>query len=386
MKKLCFVTTVPGTLRAFVLPLAKYMHSLHSDWEISFICTVDEKFAAELPDYIRYIPVPMSRGIDFKGILTVLRLFKIFKKEKFDIVQYSTPNASCYASIASFFARVPVRLYAQWGIRYVGLSGMSRKIFKLIEKMVCMLSTDVRAVSRMNKAFAVNEGLYREQKAKIIGNGGTIGADMSVFDINKKDEWNKSVREKYGISEDDFVFGFAGRISADKGCSELLKAFKNVSENHGNVKLLMIGSVDENNGLDAEIMEFANTCDSVVMTGRIENVNMREYYSAMDVLVHPTYREGFGMVIQEAGALAVPVITTKIPGASEVMEDGVSCILAQPKDEKELENAMLKLLSDKELTKRIGEAAYNRTKELYDRPVMLKNQYESYVSILNGDV
>ena len=100
---------------------------------------------------------------------------------------------------------------------------------------------------------------------------------------------------------------------------------------------------------------------------------MKKYYSAMDVLVHPTYREGFGMVIQEAGALAVPVITTKIPGASEVMVDDVSCVLVEPKDISDLQSAMSELLCSTDKTKKLGNGAYERTKNLYDRPIMLEN-------------
>ena len=102
----------------------------------------------------------------------------------------------------------------------------------------------------------------------------------------------------------------------------------------------------------------------------------------MDILVHPTYREGFGMVIQEAGALAVPVITTKIPGASEVMVDGESCVLVEVKNTAELQSVMTDLLSNKERAKFLGDGAYNRTKALYDRPIMLENQRKEYERLL----
>ena len=110
---------------------------------------------------------------------------------------------------------------------------------------------------------------------------------------------------------------------------------------------------------------------------------MNEYYSAMDVLVHPTYREGFGMVLQEAGALGLAMITTKIPGASEVMEEGISCLLVEPKNVSELESAMKKLITDREYSKIIGQAAYERTKQYYDRPIMLENQKADYEKLLS---
>lgn len=90
------------------------------------------------------------------------------------------------------------------------------------------------------------------------------------------------------------------------------------------------------------------------------------------------------MVLQEAGALAVPAITTKIPGASEVMEDGVSCTLVAPKSVSELESAMRMLISHQEIGIEIGRAAYKRTKQYYDRSIMLENQMLDYRTILEA--
>lgn len=381
MKKICFVTTISLTLKSFVVETAKYLHN-ECGYDVTLICDNDEQFAASLPEYIHYIPVHMSRGIDFSGFSSVINFIKVFKKEKFDMVQYSTPNAACYASIASFLARVPIRLYAQWGIRYIGFESTSRKIFKFIEKIVCKLSTHIRAVSPLNMQFAIDEGLYKKEKAKVIGNGGTIGVDMSAYDISQKSLWKKEVREKYNINENDFVFGFAGRISVEKGCTELLTAFKNLAETNKNAKLLVVGPVEDDCGVSQEIIDWANASDNVVLTGKIDNADMKKYYSAMDILVHPTYREGFGMVIQESGALAVPVITTKIIGASEVMVDGESCVLVEPKNAKDLQNAMADLLSNVQKANQLGKNAYERVKNLYDRPIMLEHQKNGYIELL----
>lgn len=381
MKKVCLITTISFTMKAFVVEMAKYLHN-ECGYDVTLICNNDEEFAASLPDYLHYIPVHMSRGIDYSGFSSVLKFYKVFRKEKFDLIQYSTPNAACYASIASFFARVPIRLYAQWGIRYIGLSGVPRRIFRCVEKLVCTLSTHIRSVSPLNMQFAVDEGLYKKNKAKVVGNGGTIGVDMSSYDISQKENWKKEIREKYHINEDDFVFGFAGRIAADKGCAELLTAFKNIAEKDENTKLLVVGPLENDGTIDKSIIDWANNSEKVVFTGRIETADMKKYYSAMDILVHPTYREGFGMVIQEAGALAVPVITTKIPGASEVMENGVSCVLVEPKNAGDLQSAMADLLNDMEKVQALGKGAYERTKNLYDRPIMLENQKNDYTELL----
>lgn len=371
-------------MKTFVVETAKYLHE-SCGYDITLICNEDEKFEKSLPEYLHFIPVHMARGIDLSALKSIKQFMQIFKEQKFDMVQYSTPNAACYASIAAKRAKVPVRLYCQWGIRYVGMSGISRKIFRAIEKMVCRNSTDIRAVSSMNKAFAISEGLYPEEKAIVVGKGGTIGVDMKRYDISKKAGHRSTIRKQYGISNKAFVYGFAGRVSADKGCTELLKAFRKITESEPDAKLLIVGPMEANCGVPTEILEWARKADQVVMTGMVDGSKMNEYYSAMDVLVHPTYREGFGMVLQEAGALGIAMITTKIPGASEVMEEGISCLLVEPKDVSELESAMKKLITNREYSKKIGLAAYERTKQYYDRQIMLENQKADYEELIEGN-
>lgn len=384
-KKICIITTVSVTLKSFVIETAKYLYQT-GKYDVTLICSDDADFEKSLPDYLHFIPIKMSRGINLSGFSSILKFYNTFKKQKFDLVQYSTPNASCYASIAAFFARVPIRLYAQWGIRYVGLSGLSRKIFKLIEKAVCKLSTNVRAVSPKNMQFAIEEKLYSAKKAKVVGNGGTIGVDLDAFNIDQREAYKKEIRNSLGLSDKDFVYGFVGRISVDKGCGELLKAFKQLNKEYPSSKLLIVGPIENDCGIDKALIEWAEKSPAVIFTGRVDNKDMNKYYSAFDVLVHPTYREGFGMVLQEAGALGVAIITTNIPGASEVMVDGKSCLLAEPKNKEDLLNKMELLITDREKTSSLGMAGYVRTKQLYDRKIMLENQKNDYELLLDGDL
>lgn len=383
MKKICIVTTIAATLKSFVVETAKYLYQ-EKGYDITLICDNDEDFAKSLPEYLHYIPVSMSRGVNLSGFRAIKKFKQIFKKEQFDLVQYATPNASFYASIAAKKANVPIRVYCQWGIRYVGFTGIKRKIFKLLEKNVCKASTNVFAVSPLNREFAIEEKLYNAEKARVIGNGGTIGVDLQTYAIDRKEAWRKTIREKYDIADEAFVFGFVGRISKDKGCGELLTAFRELSREKQNAKLLIVGPTEEDCGVDARLLEWTKSSEQVIFTGRVKNENMREYYAALDVLVHPTYREGFGMVIQEAGALAVPVITTKIPGASEVMVEQESCLLVEPKNSESLQEAMRISCVHPEEMQTIGQNAYRRTVNLYERQIMLKNQKEAYESLLEG--
>lgn len=381
MKKICFITTVSLTMRVFVVETAKYLHE-QLGWDVSLICSPDEEFAATLPEYLHYIPVKMNRGMDLTALKSIRDFVRVFRREQFDMVQYSTPNAACYASIAAKIAKVPVRLYAQWGIRYTGLSGISRKVFKTIEKMVCKKSTIVKAQSPMNRQFAIDEGLCEPEKISVVGYGGTIGVDLTDLDVANKQLWRAEIRSRYGIKQDDFVFGFAGRITVDKGCRELLGAFREMVEEGKDGKLMIVGPVDDDCGVDKKLIAWANESDRVILTGSVPGEEMKKHYSAMDVLVHPTYREGFGMVLQEAGALALPIITTKIPGASEVFADGESVRLVEARNKAQLKAAMLELIDNRQWAEQLGQQAYVRTKERYARPIMLENQRQDYLDIL----
>lgn len=383
LKKICFVTTISGTLKSFVIPTAKMLHE-KLGVDITFICDYDDSFNCILPDYIKYIPISMKRGIDIKGIYSIWRLYRIFKENKFDIVQYSTPNAAMYASMAARMAGVPIRLYGQWGIRYVGFKGIRRKLFKVIEKFTCLNSTHVRSVSQLNRQFGINEGLYGKSKVKVVGNGGTIGVDLSLYDINNKNNWRREIRGLYGIADNDFVFCFCGRISSDKGSCELLQAFRNLLQTNQNIHLMLIGGEEMNHGIGLDLLEWTHNCKNVHLCGRIDGKEITHYYSAVDTLVHPSYREGFGMVIQEAGAMGVPVITTRIPGAGEVMVDEESCLLVKPRDVEQLEAAMHRLVQQPDLTHTLGRNAYERTKKLYDRETMLKFQCDDYTNLLQS--
>jgi len=379
LKKICFITTSSVTLKTFVMATAEYLYR-NGKYDITFVCNEDEKFRKFLPGYIHYKPIKMRRGMSLSGIRAIFSMVHFFKKEGFDFVQYATPNASLYASIASKIAKIPIRQYGQWGIRYVGFRGIKRAVVKGLEKVVCRKSTHIYAASEKNKQFSVREGLYTSEHAKVLGTGGTIGVSLDEFQIEKKEEWGKEIREKYNF-KDRFVFGFVGRISRDKGSFELLSAFRKMVEKNGALRLFMVGSEETGAAFDRGILNWAKKSDRVIFAGPVDTADRAKYYAAIDVYLHPSHREGFGMAIQEAGAMGCAVVTTDIPGASEVLENGRSCLLVQPGEVSELEEKMHTLLNDESLCKKMGELARLRVEEHFERGRMLKLQFDEYERI-----
>jgi glycosyltransferase involved in cell wall biosynthesis len=338
MYKVCFVTTISLTLKTFVLEFAKAMHET-GDFEIHFVCDHDVDFAEKLPEYIHYNPIPMKRGISPDGLKAIWKMYQYFKKEKFDLIQYSTPNASCYAAIAARMAGIPCRLYCQWGIAYVGFRGLKRWIFKQVEKMVCRCSTKIEPDSYGNLRFSHKEKLYGAEKSCVIWNGSASGVNLCKFDITQKTCWRKDIRDQYGIPEKAVVYTFIGRITRDKGINELFEASKRLMASQPDAYLLLVGPLEKSRSVDAALYQWSQEEKRVIYIGYTNRVE--QYLAASDVYVLPSYREGFGSAIIEAEAMGVSVIASDIPGPADAMVHEKTGVLTSKADAQKLYEQML---------------------------------------------
>lgn len=319
-KKICFVTTLSGAIKSFLLDLSHYLVE-KENYDVTFICSEDPSLYEYTNDNIHYIPVKMKRGIAFDGISAIYKLYKIFRREKFDIVQYSTRNGGTYASIAAWMARIKTRLYCQWGMMFVALKGFKRALLKWDEKMIVKLSTDIESESFSMYNLAIKHGIYKPEDAMVVWNGSACGVKLEKYVLEDKAVWRKEVREEYGISENALVFGYCGRITRDKGLNELFAAFKKVIENLSVDKeayLMIIGRNDHAETIDQDLFSWAKSSPYVKFTGFTNNVP--KYYSALDVFTSLSYREGFGLVVIEAAAMGVPGIVTDVIGQVDTIE------------------------------------------------------------------
>lgn len=364
MKRICFVTTIYMTYKAFLKNLSIYLHDT-GEYDISLICADEQEAYEDVPDFVHYFPVKMERGVSLSMFESIKQIQVVLEKEKFDIVQYSTPNAAFYTSIAAKKAKAPVRLYCQWGIRYMGFEGWKRVLFKKLEKITCDNSTFIEVESDNIREFSLKEKLYTADRSCVIWNGSASGVDLSKFDISKKEQWNNEIRTKYGISENDIVFSFAARLTADKGINELLEAFTNLVEKYDNIKLLVMGGMDDSGSINNELVKIAKNSGKVIFTGSVPNVE--RYYAASDVFVAPSYREGFGLVVIEAESMALPAIVSNVPGQIDAIvpnETGLDCVV---KSASSLQEKMEKLILDTELRKRLGANAQKFVEDNFEQ-------------------
>ena len=364
MNKICYILTVPVTVRAFFIPQLKYLSE--NGFDVSVICSSDDSLQSELGEKIHFIPVDMPRGLSiFKSISVIRKLIKIFKQESFNFIQYSTPNAALYGAIAAKICRVKIRNYHLMGFRYLGAKGILKTILKLLEKITCRLSSSIECVSKSNLELGVAEGIFAKNKATVVWNGSTGGIDLDRFSIENRTEWRNEIRNKLGYSKNDFIYGFVGRVTKDKGIDELLEAFLNSAHN---AKLLMVGEFENEQELNHDLLSNAKSNNQIKFVGAVNDVE--KYFAAIDMLVLPSYREGFGNVVIESAAMGTPAIVSDIPGPRDAVIPNKTAILVPPNNTMALENIFSTV--SKETIISLGKEAADFSKNNFDQNILNK--------------
>lgn len=379
-KKICIITTISSSIKSFFLEQIEYLSQ--NGYEVTVICDDDSELKSILGSDAKYIPVKMKRGLDFLGSIKAIKeMIKIFKKNKFDIIQYSTPNASLYASIASKVSGAKIRLYHNMGFRYAASVGIKRKMLKLLEKITCLLSTEVQPVSFSNLEFGIKEKLFTKNKARVIWNGSTGGVDLSKFNINKKVEWKNEICSRHNIDQNKFIFGFVGRITRDKGINEILEAYRNLISNDKDMILVLVGTEEDISSLNKELYSWAKSREDILFVGSSNEVY--KYFSIFDVLMLPSYREGFGNVVIEAQAMGVPVIVSDIPGPTDAMIKDETGLIVIKQNSEDLLDKMKYMYTNKNVCNYMGNRAYKYIKNNFDSKELVKHILADKNRILN---
>lgn len=368
MIKICYVVTIPLTIEAFFIPQLKYL--ANNGFDVTVICSNSLTLQKKLGESIHFCPIEIPRGISIGGSISAIKNLTIFfRKEKFDLIQYSTPNAAFYSSIASRIAGCKVRNYHLMGFRYLGASGKGKLLLKLLEKVACWNSTSIECVSKSNMEIGIAEKLFSREKATVVWNGSTGGVDLVRFDFNKRVQWRREVRDELGYDEADFVYGFVGRITRDKGINELLAAFSELKDNS---KLLLVGDIEKDNHLDTGLLVEAQENSNIKIHRFVSDIE--RYYAAIDVLVLPSYREGFGNVVIEAGAVGTPAIVTDIPGPTDTIDREKTALVVPVKNSSALEESLKNIRKSDYIA--MGKKATQFVKEKFDSRVLCEKILE----------
>ena len=180
------------------------------------------------------------------------------------------------------------------------------------------------------------------------------GVDCDIFQPMEK---NTALMAAFGLKSDDKIIGFVGELREKKGLTTLLRAYTQVIK-YQPASLLVVGTI--RHGEDQIIFEQLTSFipdARIVVTGYVSNHDLPSYYSVMDVLVHPSLRDGMPNAVLEGMACGKSVIATQAGGAMEMLHDGKNGRLVSINDINSLATVIQEVLSDKTLQSKLGAAA-----------------------------
>lgn len=380
MKKIIRITTVPSSLKGLLRGQLKYMSQYFEVIGIS--SNGDELKHVEEEEGVKTYSVQMSRKISpFQDMMSMIRLYFIFKKEKPAIVHTHTPKAGTAGMMAAYLARVPLRLHTVAGLPLMEAVGNKRKILNIVEKITYKCATNIYPNSLGLYNFIVSNQFVSQNKLKLIGQGSSNGINVSFFNPDLFSvEDNTNLKKEIGILESDFVFVFVGRIVGDKGINELVNAFAQLARK--NIKLLLVGPFEE----ELDPLQ-KNTHDEIQRNPNIISIgfqkDVRPYLSISDALVFPSYREGFPNVVMQAGAMGLPSIVSDINGCNEIIVQNENGLIIPVKDTVKLQRAMIEIIDSPNEYDKMKSNARKMIADRYEQSVVWKALLDEYNILLN---
>jgi lipopolysaccharide/colanic/teichoic acid biosynthesis glycosyltransferase/glycosyltransferase involved in cell wall biosynthesis len=303
------------------------------------------------------------------------------KEERFDIVHVHTPVAAVLGRVAAWAAGVPIVLYTAHGFYFhEHMHKRVRRLVVWLEKLLCRITDLIFTQSYEDALTAVREAICPEEKVLWIGNG----VDIRRFATEPS---SNGARESLGFSAQDKVVGFVGRLVREKGILELIQAMRLVVEGFPDAKLLLVGdTLDSDRDRTAKLalrreIGQDGLAHRIVFTGHVEDV--ASMIAAVDLFVLPSHREGMPRTIIEAMASGKPVVATNIRGCREEVVHGLTGLLVPVKDPAALATAIISLLSNPELTQKMGAESRRRAFELFDEQAVLNKQIKAYGEIIH---
>lgn len=367
--KFFLITTVPMSLSFFKGQIGK----LSKDFDITLISSPDEELEQIAhSENVKYSAISMKRDISIiNDIVSLLKFLWLFIIQRPDVIHCNTPKGSLLGLITGYLTRVPVRIYYLHGLRYEGATGKKRQLLVVLEKLNCFCATHIIAVSHGIKQKVQDE--LTSKKVSVIHHGSANGMPVEEFLIENYD--NYAIRESYGITKQDFVFGFVGRLVADKGINELVHAFNMLEQK--NIKLIMVGRYEpELDPLSQETQNIIKTNPNIIEVGFQKDV--KKFLTIMDLFVSPSYREGFGLSVLEANLMKVPVLVTSITGYSEIVQEGKNGFFVDPKDTLTLFNKMKKISQSRDSLLAMKQQCYDEVASKYNHKEVLEKALEYY--------
>lgn len=330
---------------------------------------------------IKTISVEMQREISlFKDLISLIKLYRVFIKEKPQIVHSITPKAGLLSMLAAKLAGVPIRIHTFTGLIFPTRTGAMKKLLIKMDQLLCWAATDIYP-----EGYGVKKDLISYKitgkPLKVLANGNVNGIDLEHFNGQVVTALKKEkVKNQLKIEEQDFVFIFVGRLVRDKGVNELVEAFARIEQK--NVKLLLVGSFESNlDPLEKRTLRLISVNPNIVCVGFQKDV--RPYFAIADALVFPSYREGFPNVVMQAGAMELPSIVSNISGCNEIIIEEQNGLIVPVQNSNAVLYAMERIMKDSALYFTLKNKARPMIQSRYEQSIVWNALLEEYQNQIN---
>ncbi|MGA2916034.1 MAG: glycosyltransferase [Sedimentisphaerales bacterium] len=302
--------------------------------------------------------------------MAFFKLAQILKNQGVDILHCHHHISTVYGTIAGRLAKTPVILSHVHGL------GRTRNIRrKLVNRFILPKIDRILTVSEAVKNDVLQNNTFLPL-VKVINLGNSIDYDYFASAVYDK----QTVRKKFNVPLDSFVFATAGRLAATKGQEYLLEAFAGVVKKFNNAQLLIAGEGELKNELEKQVSSFGCKAN-IRFLGQVDN--MPEFYRAIDTFVLPSIAEGLPRTLLEAIVSGVFCITSNVGGIPEILDNGRFGLLVPPKDTNALANAMLAAVNMPQQEKSaIISAAKEHIKINYSHNCLIKKVEKIYDALV----
>jgi len=280
--------------------------------------------------YIKTLKREISLINDVKSFFYLLF---ILIKLRPTIIIYSTPKAAFLGSVVSSIVGIKIRIYQIWGIRWQNLSGIKLWVVKSSDFLAIYLSTKVTIVSRSVLEFlSLN---YKFSKLTVLGSGSTAGVDTRIFYPNRS----------LKMPSQGLKVGYAGRVSNDKGITDLCDLFARLSVQIPDLHLEIIGDLDLEDKISEKLVIDLRSNPRIQWISSLAQPDLAERMRNWDLQIFLSKREGLGNVILEAGACGVPTFCWDMIGTKDAIPDFAQDFLISYGEMKLLEKSVINYLN-----------------------------------------
>jgi glycosyltransferase involved in cell wall biosynthesis len=315
---------------------------------------------------------PLHPLKDFKAILDLTRHLTT---NPYQVVHTHNSKAGFIGRLSATLARVPVIVHTVHGFAFHEQEPpWRRSLFRNVERLASHWCDRMIFISQPLIEWAVKEGISCTRKMVRIYSG----IEMDRFHPVSVQEKNR-LKARWGLQESHAVIGMVSKLWEGKGHAFLIRAFKEIVKENPQARLVIVGEGCLMESLRALVSQL-ELSETVIFTGFLENVP--QIIATFDVAVLPSYFEGMGRVLLEAMAMEKPVVGTRVGGIPDLVEQGLNGYLVSPGNEKELASAILKILNDKDLALKMGQAGRKKMTGCFSAESMVRSIEEVYSELL----